>query len=338
MNNQANMGQKSNIIIYATEDGLTKIETTFDEDTVWLSIDQMAELFQRDKSTISRHIKNVFSEGELVRESVVANFATTAADGKIYQVDYYNLDVIISVGYRVKSKRGTQFRIWALNILKEYMRKGFALDDERLKNLGGGGYFKELLERIRDIRASEKVFYRQVLEIYATSIDYDPKAEISILFFKKVQNKIHYAIHGKTAAEVIYTRADAEKEFMGLTTFVGNQPTLKEAVVAKNYLSEKELRSMGQLVSGYLDFAERQAEREQVMTMKDWAEHLDRILTMSGEQLLQGNGSISHKQAVEKVTDEYKKYKARTISDVEEDYLNSIKMLEQKTDKKQKDM
>lgn len=334
MNNQANMGQKSNIIIYATEDGLTKIETTFDEDTVWLSIDQMAELFQRDKSTISRHIKNIFSEGELVRESVVANFATTAADGKIYQVDYYNLDVIISVGYRVKSKRGTQFRIWALNILKEYMRKGFALDDERLKNLGGGGYFKELLERIRDIRASEKVFYRQVLEIYATSIDYDPKAEISILFFKKVQNKIHYAIHGKTAAEVIYTRADAEKEFMGLTTFVGNQPTLKEAVVAKNYLSEKELRSMGQLVSGYLDFAERQAEREQVMTMKDWTEHLDRILTMSGEQLLQGNGNISHKQAVEKATDEYKKYKARTISDVEEDYLNSIKILEQKTDKK----
>ena len=328
------MEQKSNIIIYTTEDGLTKIETTFDEDTVWLSIDQMAELFQRDKSTISRHIKNVFSEGELVRESVVANFATTAADGKTYQVDYYNLDVIISVGYRVKSKHGTQFRIWAINILKEYMRKGFALDDERLKNLGGSGYFKELLERIRDIRASEKVFYRQVLEIYATSIDYDPKAEISILFFKKVQNKIHYAIHGQTAAEVIYTRADAEKEFMGLTTFVGNQPTLKEAVIAKNYLSEKELRAMGQLVSGYLDFAERQAEREQTMTMKDWAKHLDRILTMSGEQLLQGNGNISHKQAVDKATDEYKKYKARTISDVEEDYLNSIRILEQKTDKK----
>lgn len=334
MNNQGNMEQKSNIIIYTTEDGLTKIETTFDEDTVWLSIDQMAELFQRDKSTISRHIKNVFSEGELVRESVVVNSATTAADGKTYQVDYYNLDVIISVGYRVKSKRGTQFRIWALNILKEYMRKGFALDDERLKNLGGGGYFKELLERIRDIRASEKVFYRQVLEIYATSIDYDPKAETSILFFKKVQNKIHYAIHGQTAAEVIYTRADAENDFMGLTTFVGNQPTLKEAVIAKNYLSEKELRAMGQLVSGYLDFAERQAEREQVMTMKDWAEYLDRILSMSGEQLLQGNGSISHKQAVDKATDEYKKYKARTISDVEEDYLNSIKMLEKKADKK----
>lgn len=337
VNNQDNMNQKSNIIIYTTQDGLTKIETTFDEDTVWLSIDQMAELFQRDKSTISRHIKNIYSEGELVREGTVAFFATVQMEGDrqvAREICYYNLDVIISVGYRVKSKRGTQFRIWATNILKEYMRKGFALDDERLKNLGGGGYFKELLERIRDIRASEKVFYRQVLEIYATSIDYDPNAEISILFFKKVQNKIHYAIHGQTAAEVIYARADAEKEFMGLTTFAGNQPTLKEAVVAKNYLDEKELRAMGQLVSGYLDFAERQAEREQAMTMKDWAEHLDRILTMTGEQLLQGNGSISHKQAVNKATDEYKKYKARTISDVEEDYLNFIKMLEQKADKK----
>ena len=230
--------------------------------------------------------------------------------------------------------RGVQFRIWATGILKEYMRKGFALDDERLKNLGGGGYFKELLERIRDIRASEKVFYRQVLEIYATSIDYDPQAEISIQFFKKVQNKIHYAIHGQTAAEVIYTRADAEKEFMGLTTFAGSQPTLKEAVVAKNYLNEKELRAMGQLVSGYLDFAERQAEREQAMTMQDWSEHLDRILTMSGEQLLIGNGSVSHKQAIDKATGEYRKYKARTLSEVERDYLDSIKLLEQKTDKK----
>ena len=237
-----NEQNNSEMMIYTTEDGLTKIETTFDGDTVWLSIDQMAELFQRDKSTISRHIKNIFIEGELKREAVVANFATTAADGKTYQVDYYNLDVIISVGYRVKSQRGVQFRIWATGILKEYMRKGFALDDERLKSLGGGGYFKELLERIRDIRASEKVFYRQVLEIYATSIDYDPSAEISIQFFKKVQNKIHYAIHGQTAAEVIYTRADAEKEFMGLTTFAGSQPTLKEAVVAKKYLiSEVEL-------------------------------------------------------------------------------------------------
>lgn len=327
---------KSNIIIYTTEDGLSKIETTFDGDTVWLSIDQMAELFQRNKSTISRHIKNIYSEEELVQEATVAYFATVQNEGN-RQVErsicYYNLDVIISVGYRVKSKRGTQFRIWATGILKEYMRKGFALDDERLKNLGGGGYFKELLERIRDIRASEKVFYRQILEIYATSIDYDPKAEISIQFFQKVQNKIHYAIHGQTAAEVIYTRADAEKEFMGLTTFAGNQPTLREVVIAKNYLNEKELRAMGQLVSGYLDFAERQAEREQAMTMKDWAKHLDRILTMSGEQLLSGNGSVTHKQAVEKATGEYKKYKERTLSDVEQDYLYSIKILGKKSDK-----
>ena len=327
---------KSNIIIYTTEDGLSKIETTFDGDTVWLSIDQMAELFQRDKSTISRHIKNIYSEEELVQEATVAYFATVQNEGN-RQVErsicYYNLDVIISVGYRVKSKRGTQFRIWATGVLKEYMRKGFALDDERLKNLGGGGYFKELLERIRDIRASEKVFYRQILEIYATSIDYDPIAEISIQFFQKVQNKIHYAIHGQTAAEVIYTRADAEKEFMGLTTFAGNQPTLREAVIAKNYLNEKELRAMGQLVSGYLDFAERQAERERAMTMKDWAKHLDRILTMSGEQLLSGNGSVTHKQAVEKATGEYKKYKERTLSDVEQDYLNSIKILGKKSDK-----
>ena len=333
MKKKDEMNQESNIIIYTTEDGLAKIETTFDGDTVWLSIDQMAELFQRDRSVIGKHIRNIFKEGELQKESVWAKFAYTAADGKIYQVDYYNLDVIISVGYRVKSKRGTQFRIWATNILKEYMRKGFAMDDERLKNLGGGGYFKELLERIRDIRASEKVFYRQVLEIYATSIDYNPKAEISIQFFKKVQNKIHYAIHGQTAAEVIYNRADAEKEFMGLTSFAGKQPTLKEAVVAKNYLDEKELRAMGQLVSGYLDFAERQAEREQAMTMQNWAEHLDRILTMSGEQLLIGNESVSHKQAVDKATGEYRKYKAKTLSEVEKDYLDSIKILEQKTEK-----
>lgn len=333
MKKKDEMNQESNIIIYTTEDGLAKIETTFDGDTVWLSIDQMAELFQRDRSVIGKHIRNIFKEGELQKESVWAKFAYTAADGKIYQVDYYNLDVIISVGYRVKSKRGTQFRIWATNILKEYMRKGFAMDDERLKNLGGGGYFKELLERIRDIRASEKVFYRQVLEIYATSIDYNPKAEISIQFFKKVQNKIHYAIHGQTAAEVIYNRADAEKEFMGLTNFAGKQPTLKEAVVAKNYLDEKELRAMGQLVSGYLDFAERQAEREQAMTMQNWAEHLNRILTMSGEQLLIGNGSVSHKQAVDKATGEYRKYKAKTLSEVEKDYLDSIKILEQKTEK-----
>lgn len=269
----------SNILIYKTADGTTKIDVTYESETVWLSIDQMPELFQRDRSVIGKHIRNIFKEGELNKGSVWAKFAYTAADGKQYDVKYYNLDVIISVGYRVKSQRGIQFRIWATNILKEYMKKGFAMDDERLKELGGGGYFKELLERIRDIRASEKVFYRQVLEIYATSIDYNPKADISIEFFLKVQNKIHFVVHGETAAEVIYHRADAEKEFMGVMSFSGHQPTLKEAKIAKNYLDEKELRAMGQLVSGYLDFAERQAEREQAMTMKDWSKHLDNILT-----------------------------------------------------------
>ena len=330
MKNNNYENKESNIIIYTTEDGLTKIETTFDEDTVWLSTRQMAELFQRDRSVISKHIKNIFAEGELSKESNVQNLHIANSDKP---VEFYNLDVIISVGYRVKSKRGVQFRIWATKILKEYMRKGFVLDDERLKNLGGGGYFKELLERIRDIRSSEKVFFRQVLEIYATSIDYDPNAEVSIQFFKKVQNKIHYAIHGQTAAEVIYTRADAEKDFMGLTTFEGKEPTLKEAVIANNYLDEKELRAMGQLVSGYLDFAERQAEKHQVMTMKDWSKHLDDILTSSREKLLTNNESISHKQAIEKATNEYKKYKARTLSTVEKDYLNSIKELENKDDK-----
>lgn len=325
------MNQHSPLLIYTTKDGSTKVDVTFDKDTVWLSKAQMAELFQRDRSVISRHIKNVFLEGELPEAGNVQNMHIANSDKP---VEFYNLDVIISVGYRVKSQRGVQFRIWATNILKEYMKKGFAMDDERLKELGGGGYFKELLERIRDIRASEKVFYRQVLEIYATSIDYDPKDEISIEFFKKVQNKIHYAIHGETAAEVIYHRADAEKEFMGVMSFSGNQPTLKEAKIAKNYLAEKELRAMGQLVSGYLDFAERQAEREQVMTMKDWSMHLDNILTMSGEKLLNGNGSISHEQAMKRVEDEYKKYKAHTLSEVERDYLDSIHVLEDLIDKK----
>lgn len=325
------MNQHSPLLIYTTKDGSTKVDVTFDKDTVWLSKAQMAELFQRDRSVISRHIKNVFLEGELPEAGNVQNMHIANSDKP---VDFYSLDVIISVGYRVKSQRGVQFRIWATNILKEYMKKGFAMDDERLKELGGGGYFKELLERIRDIRASEKVFYRQVLEIYATSIDYDPKDEVSIEFFKKVQNKIHYAIHGETAAEVIYHRADAEKEFMGVMSFSGNQPTLKEAKIAKNYLAEKELRAMGQLVSGYLDFAERQAEREQVMTMKDWSMHLDNILTMSGEKLLNGNGSISHEQAMKRAEDEYKKYKARTLSEVERDYLDSIHVLEDLIDKK----
>jgi len=233
----------------------------------------------------------------------------------------------------VKSQRGIQFRIWAAGIIKEYMKKGFAMDDNRLKKLGGGGYFKELLERIRDIRATEKVFYRQVLEIYATSIDYDPKADTSIEFFKKVQNKIHYAVSGETAAEIIYNRADAEKDFMGLMTFAGNQPTLSEAKTAKNYLDEKELRAMGQLVSGYLDFAERQAEREIPLTMKDWAEHLDGILTSTGEQLLIGAGSISHDKAMLKAETEYKKYKQRTISDAERDYLEAIDELKKINDK-----
>ena len=266
-----------------------------------------------------------------MKESVVANFATVQKEGSRQverNIDYYNFDVIISVGYRVKSKRGVQFRIWATNLIKEYMKKGFVLDDERLKELGGGGYFKELLERIRDIRASKKVFYRQILEIYATSIDYDPTADVSIEFFKKVQNKIHYAIHGETTAEVIYHRVDAKKEFMGLTTFSGSQPTLKEAKIPKNYLNAKELKAMEQLVSGYLDFAERQAKREKVMTMEDWAKHLDNILTVSGEQLLVGNGSIFHTQAMEKAETEYKKYKAKTLSEVESDYLATIKKLE----------
>ena len=324
------MDNHGEMLIYQTEDGLTKIDVNMQNETVWLSLDQIADLFQRDKSTISRHIKNIFDEGELDRNSVVTNFATTAADGKMYQVDYYNLDVIISVGYRVKSQRGVQFRIWAADILKEYIKKGFAMYDDRLKKLGGGGYFKELLERIRDIRASEKVFYRQVLEIYATSVDYDPKADVSIEFFKKVQNKIHYAVSGETAAEVICHRADAEKDFVGLMTFSGEQPTLREAKIVKNYLNEKELRAMGQLVSGYLDFAERQAEQEISMTMEDWAKHLDGILASTGENLLIGSGTVSHSAAMNKAETEYKKYKAKTLSSVEKDYLNSIKALEQK--------
>jgi len=316
---------KSEVIIYNTEDGKCKVDVRLEDDTVWLTQEQMSELFQKAKSTINEHIQNIYYDGELKLEDTMRKFGNSEFSTK--PTNYYNLDMIISVGYRVKSQRGVQFRIWASSILKEYLKKGFVMDDERLKNLGGGGYFKELLERIRDIRASEKVFYRQVLEIYATSIDYDPKDEESILFFKKVQNKIHYAISGETAAEVIYNRADAEKEFMGLTTFIGSQPTLTEAKIAKNYLSEKELRAMGQLVSGYLDFAERQAEREIPMTMSDWAKHLDGILTSTGEQLLTGNGSISHKQAMEKAEYEFKKYKAKTLSDVERDYLNTIEEL-----------
>jgi hypothetical protein len=322
---------QSEILIYQTEDGETKIQTRLENETVWLSQEQMAELFQRDRSVITKHIGNIFKEDELEEKSNVQILHISSSDKP---VKFYSLDVIISVGYRVKSHRGTQFRIWATKRLNEYIRKGFTMDDERLKNMGGSGYWKELLQRIRDIRASEKMFYRQVLDIYATSIDYDPKADVSIEFFKKVQNKIHYAVHGQTAAEVIYNRADAEKEFMGLLTFSGNQPHLKDVVVAKNYLNEKELRALGQIVSGYLDFAERQAEREEAMTMKDWATHLDRILTMSGEKLLQGAGTVSHEKAIEKATHEYKKYQQKTLSEAEKNYLDSLKTLEQKTKKK----
>ena len=322
------------VIIYTTNNGKTQIDVKLEEETLWLTQAQMCELYQTSKSNVSEHIKHIFEEGELDKDSVVRKFRTTAADGKEYVVAHYNLDMIIALGYRIRSIIATRFRQWATERLKEYIVKGFTLDDERLKKLGGGSYWKELIERIRDIRATEKVLYRQILEIYATSIDYDPRAQVSQEFFKKVQNKIHYAIHGHTAAELIVERADAEKDFMGLLTFKGNHPTLIEAKTAKNYLDEKELRAMGQLVSGYLDFAERQAEREQAMTMNDWAVYLDRILTMSGEQLLQGAGSVSHEEAMEHATAEYRKYKQRTISDVERDYLFSIKLIEDSAKKK----
>lgn len=317
------------IAIFKTDKETINVEVLFENETVWLTQEQMAQLFEKSKSTVNEHIKNIFAEGELEESTAIKKFGNSEFQQKA--PFYYNLDVIISVGYRVKSLRGTQFRQWATKRLNEYIRKGFTLDDNRLKQLGGGDYWKELMDRIRDIRASEKVFYRQVLDIYATSIDYNPRSDTSIQFFKKVQNKMHFAVHGQTAAEVIYNRADGEKEFMGLKTFEGNKPHLKDAVIAKNYLDEKELRALGQIVSGYLDFAERQAERQQPMTMKDWAEHLDKILTMSGEQLLQGNGSISHEQAIEKATTEYKKYQQRTLSDVENDFLDSIKEIESKT-------
>jgi len=331
---------ENEIVIFRTDDETINVEVRFEDETAWLTQDQMSVLFSKSKSTINEHIKNVFKEGELDEKEVVRKFRITTPHGAIegktqsHEVNFYNLDVIISVGYRVKSLRGTQFRQWATKRLKEYIVKGFTMDDERLKNLGGGNYWQELLARIRDIRASEKVFYRQVLDIYATSIDYDPKADTSVLFFKKVQNKMHFAVHGQTAAEVIYSRADAEKVFMGLTTFSGDKPTLQEALIAKNYLDERELRAMGQIVSGYLDFAERKAERHEPMTMADWSKHLDQILTAGGEQLLKGNGSVSHELAVEKATGEYRKYQQKTLSPVEKAFLDSIKTIEKKTSKK----
>jgi len=319
--------EKSNILMYTTEDGVTKVEVTFDNDTVWLSLDQIADLFQRNKSTISRHIKNIFLEGELSRNSVVANFATTGSDGKRYHVDFYNLDVIISVGYRVKSLRGTQFRIWATNILKEYMIKGFALDDERLKNLGGGNYFDELLARIRDIRSSEKVFWRKVLEIYATSIDYNPKAESSVQFFKQVQNKMHWAAHKHTAAEVIYQRADADKDNMGLTTWSGKRIKLSDVEVAKNYLDEKELDALNKIVTAYLDIAEVHALNQEPMYMKDWLETIDDYLRMTRRDILTTKGTVTHQQALEKAHSEYERYKRNQeyiLSPVECHFLESI--------------
>lgn len=324
MNNKPN----TNIIMYTTDDGTTKVEATFDNDTVWLSIDQMAELFQRDRSVIGKHVRNVFKEGELVKDSVWAKFAYTASDGKEYKVDYYNLDVIISVGYRVKSIRGTQFRIWATSILKEYMKKGFAMDDERLKGNGGGNYWKELLDRIRDIRSSEKVLYRQVLDLYATSVDYNPHSEESVRFFQIVQNKLHFAVHGHTAAEVIYERADAEKPFMGLTSFSGELPALKDISIAKNYLQESELRVLNNLVSGYFDLAEINAIEHKPMYMSDYVQQLDSVLTSGNRKLLQNSGSVSHTQAVAKAKSEYRKYQEKTITPVEQAYLDSIKMLE----------
>jgi hypothetical protein len=321
------------IVIFQSDDGKISVNAHFDTETTWLSLDQMAELFERDKSTVSRHIKNIFDEGELQRDSVVAKFATTAADGKTYQVEHFNLDVIISVGYRVKSLRGTQFRIWATQILKEYLRKGFALNDERLKSLGGGNYWKELLTRIRDIRSSEKVMYRQVLDLYATATDYDPKSEQSLEFFKIVQNKLHFAADGHTASEVIYLRVDSIKPFAGLSNFKGGQPTQAEAMIAKNYLSEQELRVLNNLVSAYFDLAELNAIEQREMRMADYVRELDSILSSTGRRLLDNAGKISTTQAQEKARQELQRYKALTLDQVEKDYLNTIASLEKQAKK-----
>lgn len=310
---------KGQFLLYQTPDGVSKIEVKLQDDTVWLSLDQMAELFQRNKSTISRHIKNVLEEGELLADSTIANFATVQNEGKRHverQITYYNLDMIISVGYRVHSYRGVQFRIWATKVLKDYIVKGFALNDDLLKRAGGGNYFDELLARIRDIRSSEKVFYRKVLEIYALSIDYDPRVEMTQKFFKTVQNKMHYSVHGHTAAEIIYERADAQKDFMGLTTWSGAMPTKPEAEIAKNYLTQAEIKSLNRIVSLYLDFAEMQAEEHRPMYMKDWINILDDFLRISRKDILTHAGKISAKLAKEKADTEYDKFKERTKNDL----------------------
>ena len=318
------------IVIYQAEDGLTKVECRFVDETVWLTQQQMAELFHTSRSNIVEHIGHIYEEGELDEVSTCRKFRQVRMEGNrqvTRELPFYNLDMIISLGYRVKSLIATQFRRWATERLKEYMIKGFTMDDERLKNLGGGNYWRELLERIRDIRSSEKVMYRQVLDLYATSVDYNPRSAESVAFFKMVQNKLHYAAHGHTAAEVIYERADADKPFMGLTTFSGDFPTAKDIGIAKNYLIEEELRVLNQMVSGYFDFAEVQAIRHRPMYMSDYVEQLDNILRATGEEVLTHAGKISHAQAMEKAKAEYKRYQAQTLSPVEEEYLKTIKQL-----------
>ena len=318
------------IVIYQAEDGLTKVACRFVDETVWLTQQQMAELFHTSRSNIVEHIGHIYEEGELDEVSTCRKFRQVRMEGNrqvTRELPFYNLDMIISLGYRVKSLIATQFRRWATERLKEYMIKGFTMDDERLKNLGGGNYWRELLERIRDIRSSEKVMYRQVLDLYATSVDYNPRSAESVAFFKMVQNKLHYAAHGHTAAEVIYERADADKPFMGLTTFSGDFPTAKDIGIAKNYLTEEELRVLNQMVSGYFDFAEVQAIRHRPMYMSDYVEQLDNILRATGEEVLTHAGKISHAQAMEKAKAEYKRYQAQTLSPVEEEYLKTIKQL-----------
>ncbi len=319
------MDNKGEIIIYQTEDGLVNIDVKVEDETVWLTQAQLVELYQTSKSNISEHIKHIFEERELEENSVVRKFRTTASDGKNYNVVHYNLDMIISLGYRVKSSIATRFRQWATEHLKEYMIKGFVMDDERLKGNGGGNYWKELLDRIRDIRSSEKVLYRQVLDLYATSVDYDPHSEESLRFFKIVQNKLHFAAHGHTAAEIIFKRADAEKPFMGLTSFSGELPVLKDVGVAKNYLREEELKVLNNLVSGYFDLAEINAIEHKPMYMNDYVEQLDAILTSGNRKLLIDSGKVSHEQAMKKAKEEYRKYQEITISPVEKAYMETIK-------------
>lgn len=321
---------KSNIIIYQSEDGKTHIEVRMEDESVWLTQQQIAELFGVQRPAITKHLKNIFESGELNEKSVCSVLEHTATDKKVYKTQFYNLDAIISVGYRVNSIQATHFRRWATERLKEYIIKGFTMDDERLKQMGGGNYWKELLDRIRDIRSSEKVMYRQVLDIYATAIDYDPRSDQSIEFFKIVQNKLHFAVHGHTAAEVIYARADADQPMMGLTSFHGEYPTLKDAKIAKNYLKEDELKVLNNLVSGYFDFAEIQAMKRRPMYMVDYIQHLDTILSSTGEALLTGAGSISHNQAMKKAEIEYRRFEVRTLSPVEQAYLETIQMLNNK--------